>query len=144
MREGYRLIVVPATAVAGFPFTVNDDAVTSPRMTGVLASVALPPEPPHPAARIVIAHATTAIALPEPDARLVKRIDCAPIANTIPIGDVVPSPCELDEGYCRSVGSATVKTPCLRWVSIYGSTGLARREPCSPGRQPAHANMFAE
>ena len=100
-------------------------------MTGVLASVALSPEPPHPA-RSMTAHTTTAGALPEPDARLATSLDCAPIANTIPLGDFVPSPCEPDEGYCRSVGSATVKTRCLRWVSLYGSTGLARCDEVHP------------
>ena len=108
----------------------------SPRITGAPASVAPPLDPPHPAARSITAQTTTTVALPEPDARLVKRLVRAPIANTIPLGDVVPSPCEPDEGYCRSVGSATVKTRCLRWVSLYGSTGPARCEevhPAEPG-----------
>ena len=86
-----RAIGVPTAAVVGDPDTVNDDVVAaSPRIMGVLASVALPPEPPHPA-RSSTAHTTTAVALPEPDARLVKRLVRAPIANTIPLGDVVPS-----------------------------------------------------
>ena len=86
---------------------------TSPRMTGVLASVALPPEPPHPA-RSITAHTTTAAALPEPDARRVKRLVRAPIANTIPLEDVAPSTCEPEEGYCRSPEPATVKTQWSR------------------------------
>ncbi len=105
----------PAAPVgaAGAPGTATDGALvaTSPRITGVLESVALPAEPPHPA-RSITAHTTTAVALPEPLARPVKRLVRAPIANTIPLEDVVPSTCEPDEGYCRYGGSATVKT---RW-----------------------------
>jgi hypothetical protein len=68
----------------------DDAAATSPRITGAPASVALSSEPPHPA-RSITAHAMTAVALPEPDARLVKRLVRAPIANTIPLEDAVPS-----------------------------------------------------
>ena len=96
-----------------------------------MASVELPALPPQPA-RSITAHAPTAVALLEPVARLVESLVRAPIANTIPLGDFVPSPCEPDEGYCRSVGSATVKTRCLRWVSLYGSTGLARCDEVHP------------
>ena len=100
-----------AVAVHEFLATSHPPPATSPRMTGALTSDVLSPEPPHPA-RSSTAHTTTAVALPEPDARLVKRLVRAPIANTIPLGDVVPSTCEPVEGYCRSGGSATVKT---RW-----------------------------
>lgn len=124
-----RVTVVPTAGVAGVPVTVNDDvAGASPRMTGVLVSEALPPEPPHPA-RSITAHAMTAVALPEPDARLVNSLLCAPIANTSPLGDVVLSTREGDEGYCRSVGSATVQAQCLRRVFLHRSTN-AVHPPC--------------
>ncbi|MCX6414965.1 MAG: hypothetical protein NTU77_10255 [Actinobacteria bacterium] len=93
-----RAIGVPTAAVVVSPDTVSADVVaTSPRMTGVLASVALPPEPPHPA-RSITAHTTTAVALPELDPRLAKRLVRAPIADTIPLGDVVPPPFEPATG----------------------------------------------
>ena len=106
-------VTPPTAAVAVHEFLAasHPPPATSPRTTGAPASDALPPEPPHPA-RSITAHTTTAAALLEPVARLVKRLVRAPIANTIPLGDVVPSTCEPREGYCRCRGSATVKT---RW-----------------------------
>lgn len=64
-------------------------AATSPRTTGALGSAALPAEPPHPA-RSPAAHTTITpafIALPKPDASPKESLDCAPIVNTLPLGD---------------------------------------------------------
>jgi hypothetical protein len=65
-------------------FGVAVVAATSPRMTGVLASVALPLEPPHPA-RTMTAHTTAtpaAATLLERDPSLVKRPIRAVIEDT--------------------------------------------------------------
>jgi D-aminopeptidase len=83
---------VPTAAVAGDPVTVKDDAATSPRMTGVLVSEALPLDPPHPA-RSITAHMAAipaAFVVFELDRKLANRLVRASIANTIPLGDVVP------------------------------------------------------
>ena len=106
-------VTPPTAAVAVHEFLAasHPPPATSPRTTGAPASDALPPEPPHPA-RSITAQTTTAVALPEPDARLVKRLVRALISNTIPLEDVAPSMNKSDEGYCRSPESATVKT---RW-----------------------------
>ena len=120
-----------AVAVHEFLATSHPPPATSPRTTGAPDSDALPPEPPHPA-RSITAHTTTAVALPEPDARLVKRLVRAPIANTIPLGDVAPSTCEPEEGYCRSGGSATVKTRWSRRVPFKGRWGLLKATMFAP------------
>ena len=126
--------VTPPTAAVAVHDPVaasHPPPATSPRMTGALTSDALSPEPPHPA-RSITAHTTTAVALPEPVARLVKRLVRAPIANTIPLGDFVPSPLEPHEDYGRSGGSATVKTRWSRRVPLQGSTGLAQGDDVRP------------
>jgi hypothetical protein len=126
-------VTPPTAAVAVHEFLAasHPAPATSPRTTGALTSDALSPELPHPV-RSITAHTTMAVALPEPDARLVKRLVRAPIANTIPLGDVAPSTCEPVEGYCRSGGSATVKTRWFRRVPLQGSMGLAQGDDVRP------------
>jgi hypothetical protein len=68
--------VTVAEAVALAVTDADESAPRSPRMTGAPASVALPPEPPHPA-RNITAHAMTAPAafpLPERELNAPKRL----------------------------------------------------------------------
>jgi len=99
--------VTPPTAAVGISHSLafSHSSSTLPRMTGAPASVALSPEPPHPARIIAAAHTTTAVALPEPVARLVKRLVRAPIADTILLGDFVPFTCKPHEGTAVVVGA---------------------------------------
>ena len=129
-------VTPPTAAVAVHEFLAasHPPPATSPRMTGAAASVALPPEPPHPA-RSITAHSAAmpaAFVVFEPVARLVKRLVRAPIANTIPLGDVAPSTCEHGECYCRSGGSATVKTRWSRRVPFKGRWGLLKATMFAP------------
>jgi hypothetical protein len=109
----------------------------------VLASEALPPDPPHPAARNMTAPTTTAVALLEPVARLVKRLVRAPIANTILLGDFVLSTCEPGEGYCRSGVSATVKTRWSPGDALSGRCGPLGATMFIPPSLHVHMNVCA-
>ncbi len=112
-------VTPPTAAVAVHEFLAasHPAPAASPRMTGAPASDVLAPEAPHPA-RSITANTTTAVALPEPDPRLVNRLVRAPIANTIPLEDFVPSTSKPDAGYCRSGVSATAESRCFRWATL--------------------------